>query len=363
MNCVSLTRSMRLVERARYEEGPGTGRFWFAGDIEPMTKRHVTILSRIFLFATLAAFALPAVAAENATFDRTFTVTAPVRIELSNGSGNVEIRGSADGTVHVHGKISPGGWSIFGGSGKSVEEVAANPPLEQSGSTSRIGKNSSWLKNVTIDYQVEVPHDTEIDAGVASGGITIDNVKGPVKASSASGYVHVYRVERDTQLNAASGSIDVSGIGGTLRVSSASGDTRVADVKGELKVTAASGSIRIQHPSDRVDASTASGSIEVIGANNDVKVHAISGSIQVSGNPGAGRLWELKTISGSVELRVPSNASFLLSAESTSGDIRTSIPVILEEQSKHSLRAHIGNSAGRVEVHTVSGSVNVSSGS
>jgi len=137
----------------------------------------------------------------------------------------------------------------------------------------------------------------------------------------------------------------------------------VADVKGEVKVSAASGSIRIQHPSDRVDASTASGSIEVVGANNDVKVHAISGTIQVSGNPGASRLWELKTISGSVELRVPSNASFLLSAESTSGDIRTSIPVILEEQNKHSLRAHIGGSAGRVEVHTVSGSVNVSSGS
>ncbi|HEV2102307.1 MAG TPA: DUF4097 family beta strand repeat-containing protein [Candidatus Acidoferrum sp.] len=327
-----------------------------------MTKRSAAILSRVMLFTALAAFVLPAVAAENATFDKTFTVTSPVRIELSNGSGNVEIRGSADGSVHVHGKVSPGGWSFFGGGAKSVEEVAANPPLEQSGSTIRIGKNTSWLKNVSIDYQVEVPRDTEIDAGVASGGITIDNVKGPVKASSASGYVHVYRVERDAQLNAASGSIDVSGIGGWLRVSSASGDTRAADVKGELKISAASGSIRIEHPSDRVDASTASGSIEVVGANNDVKVHAISGSIEVSGNPGASRLWELKTISGSVRLRVPPDASFLLSAESTSGDIRTSIPVILEEQNKHSLRAHIGNSAGRVEVHTVSGSVNVASG-
>ena len=328
-----------------------------------MNRRRAAVLSGAFLLTALATYAQPAVAAETATFDRSFTVTAPVRIELSNASGNVEIRGSTDGAVHVHGKVSPGGWSIFGGSGKSVEEVASNPPLEQSGSTIRIGKNSSWLKNVTIDYQVEVPHDTEIDAGVASGGITIDHVKGPVKASSASGFVHVYRVERDTQLNAASGSIDASGIGGCLRVSSASGDTRVADVKGEVKVSAASGSIRIQHPSDRVDASTASGTIEVVGANNDVKVHAISGTIQVSGNPGASRLWELKTISGSVELRVPSNASFLLSAESTSGDIRTSIPVILEEQNKHSLRAHIGGSAGRVEVHTVSGSVNVSSGS
>jgi DUF4097 and DUF4098 domain-containing protein YvlB len=316
----------------------------------------------MIMCTTLAAFSMTAAAAENAKFDKTFTVTAPVRIELSNGSGNVEIRGSADGSVHVHGKVSPGGWSLFGGGAKSVEEVAANPPLEQSGSTIRIGKNTSWLKNVSIDYQVEVPHDTEIDAGVASGGITIDNVKGPVKASSASGYVHVYRVERDTQLNAASGSIDVSGIGGWLRVSSASGDTRALDVKGEIKVSAASGSIRIERAGDRVDASTASGSIEVVGANNDVKVHAISGSIQVSGNPGASRLWELKTISGSVQLRVPSDASFLLSAESTSGDIRTSIPVILEEQNKHSLRAHIGSSAGRVEVHTVSGSVSVSSG-
>jgi len=73
-----------------------------------MNTRHATILSKTCLITALAAFALPAVAGENATFDKTFTVTAPVRIELSNGSGNVEIRGSADGSVHVHGKVSPG---------------------------------------------------------------------------------------------------------------------------------------------------------------------------------------------------------------------------------------------------------------
>lgn len=311
------------------------------------------------IFAAALATSLPAAAADSATFDRTFKVTAPVRLEVSNGSGNVEIRGSADGTVHIHGKVMPGGWSMFGGGAKNVEEVAANPPLEQNGNTIRIGKNASWLKNVSIDYQVEVPHDAEIDSEVASGGITVDNVKGPVKASSASGYVHVYRVDRDASVNAASGSIDVSGVGGFLRVSSASGDAMISDVKGECRVSAASGSIRIKHPGDRVDASAASGAIEVVDANNDLKVHAISGSIQVSGSPSSNRLWVLKTVSGSVELRVPKSASFLLSAESTSGDIRTSIPVILEEQSKHALRAHIGDSSGRVEVHTVSGSVNV----
>lgn len=333
------------------------------GAIELMIRRYFTIVPALLFCAATSTFALPAHAAESATFERTFSVAAPVRLEISNASGNVEIRGSADGKVHIHGKVSPGGWGIFGGSAKHVDEVAANPPLEQSGSTIRIGKGSTWVKSVSIDYQVEAPNDTEIDADLASGGITIDNVKGPVKASTASGYVHVYRVERDVQVNAASGSIDVSSVGGYLRVSSASGDATLADVKGDLKISAASGSIRVQRPGDRVDASTASGSIEVTGANSDLKVHAISGAIKVSGNPSASRLWELKSVSGSVELRVPKNASFLLSAESTSGDIRTSIPVILEEQSKHSLRAHIGDSSGRVEVHTVSGSVNVGSGS
>src|SRR5258708_11883156 len=220
--------------RSFYQEGLATRRVWLAEHIESVKGRGAAVVCGVVVVTAGAAYALPAVAAETATFDRSFTVTAPVRIELSNASGNVEIRGSADGTVHVHGKVSPGGWSIFGGSGKSVEEVASNPPLEQNGSTIRIGKNSSWLKNVTIDYQVEVPHDTEIDAGVASGGITIDHVKGPVKASSASGYVHVYRVERDTQLNAASGSIDASGIGGVLWGSDAAGDPLEAEGDGEV---------------------------------------------------------------------------------------------------------------------------------
>jgi hypothetical protein len=276
-----------------------------------MINRHAKIVSRIFLFASIAASTLPAVAAENASFDKTFTVTAPVRIELSNGSGNVE--------TEKRGRHRFNAWHT---AGRLVDIWRRREERGRGGGESAVGterKHNSnreeWfvLKNVSIDYQVEVPHDTEIDAGVASGGITIDNVKGPVKASSASGYVHVYRVERDTQLNAASGSIDVSGIGGTLRVSSASGDTRATDVKGEVKVTAASGSRMEIHAARR---RRRAGRLKWW-SDNDVKACA-SGTIQVTGNP-------REPIVGIQDdfrfggLRVPANASFLLSAESTSG--------------------------------------------
>jgi DUF4097 and DUF4098 domain-containing protein YvlB len=311
------------------------------------------------LLLVYGALALsPVRAAATDTFERTFNVSGPVRLELSNGSGNVDIRGSADGKVHIVGKVTAG-WSVFGSSEKGVQEVVANPPVEQRDNVVRIGKNNFSLKNISIEYKVEVPRDTEIDASVASGGMTVDNVRGPVKASSASGYLHVYRVERDTQVSAASGAIEVSGIGGILRVNSASGDIVLTDVKGDLKASAASGAIRVNNPGDRVDASSASGSIEIRGAKSDLKVHAISGSVNVAGDPSASRYWELKSVSGSVDIHVPPSASFLLTAETTSGDIRTNIPVVLEEQGKHSLRAHVGSSSGRIEVHTVSGGVDV----
>jgi predicted membrane protein len=310
----------------------------------------------LLLSAALGLTPARGFAADN-TFDKTYNVSGHVRLELNNGSGNVDIRGSADGKVHVFGKATAG-WSVFGNSDKSVQDVVANPPIDQRDNTIHIGRNNSMFKNISIEYKIEVPHDTDIDAEVASGGITIDGVRGPVKASSASGYVHVYRVDGDTQLNAASGSIEVSGIGGILHVSSASGDITASDIKGDFRASAASGSIKVTNPGDRVDASSASGSIEVFGAKNDLKIHAISGSVNVTGDP-ANRFWELKSVSGSVDIHVPSNASFLLSAESMSGGIRTNIPVVLEEQGKHSLRAHIGSSSGRIEVHTVSGGVDV----
>ena len=324
-----------------------------------MLKRTLGFAGTLLLVSALSLAALPAFAGDN-TFDRTFTVTGPVvRIELSNGSGNVDIRSGTNGQVKIHAKVTQAGWTVFGSTEKNVQEVLANPPLEQRGDTIRIGKSISWLKNVSIDYQIEVPKDTEVDAGVASGGITVDQVRGPAKVSSASGYVHVYRVERDAQVSAASGSIEVSGIGGYLNISSASGDVSISDVKGDIKANAASGSIRVKHPGDRVDVSSASGTVQITDASNDVKAHVISGSIRVSGNPSGNRFWDLKTVSGSVDIEVPSAASFLLSAESTSGDIRTSIPVIIEEQNKHSLRAHVGSSTGRLEVRTVSGGINV----
>jgi DUF4097 and DUF4098 domain-containing protein YvlB len=294
----------------------------------------------------------------NGSFDRTLTVTAPIRLELANAAGNVSITGSSDNKVHVHAEVRSSGMG-FDSPQKRLDEVVNNPPVEQKGDTIRIGKDISRVRYVSISYVIEVPHDTEVSTQVASGSQTILNVRGPVKADSASGSIRVDNIDRQTQLTTLSGSIEAQNINDDLRASSASGSVTVSKIKGDVRISALSGTTQISGPGGRVDANTASGTVEVQGATRDVKAHAASGRVDVQGNPSESSYWDLKTVSGVVQLGVPPNANFHLTAEAISGQIRTDVPIVIEEQGKHSLRARMGNGGGRVEVHTVSGEIRV----
>ena len=293
------------------------------------------------------------------SFDRNFTASGPIRLELSNAAGDVNITGSADGKVHVHGDVRASGFGLDNPQ-KRLDDTVANPPVEQRGDTIRVGKELSRLRNISIAYTIQVPHDTEVDASVASGAQNIRNVRGPVKVQAASGAIDVEKIDRDVQLATASGSISASDVGNDVHVTSASGNVTVSNIKGDVRVNAISGVIRVSQPGGRVEGDTASGEVEIQGAANDVQAHAVSGRVSVQGNPGGQSFWDLKTTSGGVQINVPASANFHLSAEAASGQIRTDIPIIIEEEGKHSLRAHMGNGGGRVEVHTVSGEIRVS---
>jgi DUF4097 and DUF4098 domain-containing protein YvlB len=296
--------------------------------------------------------------AAGGSFERTFPASGHLRIELANASGDVQITGSADAKIHIHADVTASGMG-FDQPKKRVDETLANPPVEQKGDVIRIGKDVTHLQNISISYRIEVPRDTEVDSSVASGAQTITNLRGPIKANSASGSIRVEHIDRDAQLTAVSGSIDASDIGEDVHANNAAGNVNITAAKGVVRVTALSGSIMVQKPGSRVEADTASGSIDVKGASNDVRARNVSGGVNVQGNPASNSFWELKTVSGAVQLGVPASSNFHLTAEATSGEIRTDIPIVIEEQGKHTLRAHIGNGGGRIEIHTTSGEIRV----
>jgi DUF4097 and DUF4098 domain-containing protein YvlB len=296
------------------------------------------------------------------SFERTLTVTGPIRLDLSTASGDVVVTGGAQGEVQIHATVRAHGW-FFQDAQKQLNEVVSNPPIEQRLDSIRIGKDFNDFRNVSIDYNVEVPDLTEVDLSVASGSVIVRRVHGPVSVDSASGAIRIEQVAGSVKINSASGSTNVSDLGDDLRVSTASGSVNVTSVKGSISVDALSSSIDISNPGSRVDANTASGSINVSGANNDVRAASASGGVTVTGNPSGNAYWNLKTASGGVTINVPSNATFYLTADAVSGDIRTSMPIVVEEQGRHALRARVGAGGGRVEIHTISGAINIQHGS
>jgi DUF4097 and DUF4098 domain-containing protein YvlB len=294
---------------------------------------------------------------EHGSFDRTLDVSGPLRLELATASGAVRITGTTDNKVHIHGDVSAG--SFLGSAKEELDKVISSPPIEQHTGVIRIGKSVSGFRNTYISYTIEVPRETELSVSAASGSQEIKNVRGPVSVDSASGSVGVANVERTVTVKSASGAIHLQNLGDDARVASASGSIEVNSVKGDLRAHAISGSINITGPGGRVEAETANGSVTIAGANNDVKASSASGGIRVAGNPAGNSYWHLKTASGSVEVSVPRNAGFHLSAEAVSGEIRADLPIVIEDQDKHSLRARVGTPGGRVEVRTISGGIRV----
>ena len=295
----------------------------------------------------------------NGSFSRTLNVTGPIRLEVTNAAGDIVINGSTDGKVRVKADIRASGF-FFVNPQKRIDELVASPPVEQKGDTIRIGKDLAHLRNITVSYAIEVPRETEVSTAVVSGSQTIRGVRGPVKVVAVSGSIHVEQIDHYAQLSTVSGSIDANDIGDDVRASSASGTVTVSNVKGDVNINVLSGATQVAKLGGRVEATTASGSIDVQGAKSDVKIHAASGRVIVQGDPGTNSYWNLNTVSGAVQLSVPQSANFHLSAEAVSGEIRTDIPIVIEEQGKHSLRARIGDGGGRVEVHTVSGEIRLS---
>jgi hypothetical protein len=309
-------------------------------------------------FATLLIAGCGAGAASNGSFDRTYTVTGPIRLDLSNASGAIHITGTPSNTVHIHGDVHARGF-LFNNPEKQARQLSADPPIEQKPDIIRVGKNVTELNGVSIDYTIELPHNAEVLTKVASGEQTISNLQGPVKIDSASGTIEVSKIERSVQVNSASGSIRAKDLGDDLHATTASGNITVANVKGDVRIHGISSSMNISGPGARVEAATTSGSVEISGAGNDVTASSVAGRVSVHGNPSGNSYWNLKTTSGTVEVGVPASANFHLSAQAVSGDINAGIPIVIEDQDKHSLRARVGNAGGRVEIHTVSGGIRV----
>lgn len=255
---------------------------------------------------------------EPLSFDRTLSVSGTVQLAVGTGSGNIHITRGPGNQIHVHGQIhvNPDG------SEEQGRQIAANPPIEQSGDMIRVGQHQEQWRHITIDYQIEAPAGTLLAANSGSGDIVDEGVGRNAKLETGSGDIHATSLEGPFVVKTGSGNI-------------------VAEQTGQGDVVAQTGS----------------GDIEIKDIHGSFRGLTGSGDIKASGTPSAP--WALQTGSGNIELWT-GNAPLTLDASTGSGSVTTEHGMMVQGTfDHHHIRGTLNGGGPIIRAQTGSGDIQI----
>jgi hypothetical protein len=184
-----------------------------------------------------------------------------------------------------------------------------------------------WLGGPTrarIHVSVSVPHDTEVELGVVSAEATVTGITGHTAVKSVSG---------DVTLDGCAGEVRAETVSGGLEARSLDGRLHFKSISGELTV---------------VDGNTTA-----------LSAHTVSGEVVIDLTSSTGDV-DLKTVSGDLTLRLPTDVSLALEAKSVSGHLTaTGFDQVTHDRAPGSnkLTGAIGGGDSRLTAKTVSGNV------
>lgn len=300
--------------------------------------------SPLLATVVLAMLGLAAAARADATFDKTLGVGGAPTLSVATGAGYIHVAPGSDNQVHIVGHVhSNKGW-FSGDADERARQVAANPPIIQTGNIITIGQTNhsfqSMFRNLAIDYDITTPKSSTVKAETGSGDLRLANLDGAVTAQTGSGDVKAQNLGANAKLGTGSGSIEADGIRGAVALETGSGDIHLS-----------------QSAAGDVKAGTGSGSIRASGIAGGLKAETGSGDIEISGQPTSD--WRLGSGSGSIRMTV-GGAKFNLNAETGSGTVHLDQPITMQgEINRHHIHGSVNGGGPTIRAETGSGDITI----
>ncbi len=317
----------------------------------------------ILAVAALSVLIPPTTQAAEGTFQRTLSVTGPVELDVSTGSGDITVTVGEPGTVRVTGHIKTRS-SWLGGpwnADELVRRIQDNPPIEQQGNSLRIGRiqDEDLRRNVSISYELVVPRQTRLSSSTGSGDQNIDGIDGPAEVSTGSGDVKLADIGADVDATTGSGSIHAEEVRGRLSASTGSGDIHATRIGGSINASTGSGNVVVEPsaPGD-VEVSTGSGDVTAHGVQGGLRIGTGSGEVSADGRPTGP--WELETSSGDISVRLLAEGGYDIDARTSSGSIYSEHPLTVQGKfGRREVRGKIRGGGVLVSLSTSSGSIRI----
>jgi len=313
-----------------------------------MAKTAALAVSLVLVFAFSVSVSLAKEKYEE-KFEKTVALAKEGKINISNISGDIEVRTWAQDQVKIQAlKISRAD------SEAKAKENAAKVEIEITQEGNILNIETKYPKspfggsvNVSVDYWLWIPEKAALGAKNISGNVDVEGLGGPVDLSAISGDVGLRKAANGGECSTISGDVAVSGVSGDLFLKSVSGDIKATQVKGSVQGETVSGSVEM------LDVSEAS----------TVRLKSLSGDVIYRGQINRAGTYSLKSHSGNIKMFLPANSAFEFDAETFSGDITTDFEVkVVGQVSKKEISGVVNGGGASVKVATFSGNVELKKG-
>jgi hypothetical protein len=253
------------------------------------------------------------------SIEKTFQVSTPARVIISNIRGSIIVHPGSAGVVQVkaekHGGFDNGRYAI-----EMEQDADGTVHIETQGNEAMFGFLSHPPK---VDYTLQVPQDVHLDASGVSSSVNVSGLKGVFK------------------LKTVSGDIELADLSGALKLNTVSGGTSGERLSGPLELDSVSGRVKMQESNfPNADASTVSGDMFLQTALSD--------------GP-----YSFGSVSGDVRMLVPADTRCSAELKSVSGSIRSSLPATATSL-RHGLKVtQIQGGGTAIRLKSVSGSLSI----
>ena len=186
------------------------------------------------------------------SFSRSLQVSGPVTLEVESGAGDITVHAGSDTMVGINARIRARD-SFSGLSAEAkIQRLRDKPPIEQDGHKIRIGRidDPALTRNVFLSYDLTVPAQTRLTLKTGAGSQFIQGTQLALEAWSGAGRITVENVGGNADVHTGAGSIEVRSPQGTLTAETGAGSVRATgDPKHEWRIQVGAGSINLEVPS------------------------------------------------------------------------------------------------------------------
>lgn len=251
-----------------------------------------------------------------------FTTDGPVTVDVSVGSGSIDVKLTDEQAVRVELRHDPSlattwtqglsstlswlseqlGEDVGGQVHQSPMTAADQTRIDMVGSRLIVHAPKSLpVRHVPFAVTVYAPGSSSLEIRSASARVTATGEAGAVDVTTTSGEVSVESATGPTHIRTGSGAISVANAESGVRVRTGTGDVRLGNVAAATSVVSGSGAIRVDSADGEFQARTGGGDISVsdVGAG-DVNIKSGTGSVRVALRKGVAAQIDLSSATGGV---------------------------------------------------------------